>query len=160
MKRGSTLFLKITVILMGIPILALCIFVVPAIAKFAGELYPDMAAIKYIVVIGMYAASLFFYLALYQALRLLSFIDRNEAFSELSVGSLKVIRNCAIVIGSLFVFNLPLIIHMAHVDDAPGLAAIGMVIIFASFVIAVFAAVLQKLVRNAIDIKSENELTV
>ena len=29
MKRGSTLFLKIAVILMGIPVLALCIFVLP-----------------------------------------------------------------------------------------------------------------------------------
>jgi capsular polysaccharide biosynthesis protein len=35
-----------------------------------------------------------------------------------------------------------------------------MVIIFASLVIAVFAAVLQKLIKNAIDIKSENDLTV
>ena len=43
MKRGSTLFLKIAVILIGIPVLALCIFVVPEIAKYAAELYPDFA---------------------------------------------------------------------------------------------------------------------
>ena len=49
---------------------------------------------------------------------------------------------------------------MAEVDDAPGLIILGMVIIFASMVIAVFAAVLQRLLQEAINIKSENDLTV
>ncbi|MFE5729167.1 DUF2975 domain-containing protein, partial [Heyndrickxia sporothermodurans] len=35
MKRVSTLFLKIAVILIGIPILALCIFLVPKIANYS-----------------------------------------------------------------------------------------------------------------------------
>jgi len=35
-----------------------------------------------------------------------------------------------------------------------------MIPIFASLVVAVFAAVLQKLLKNAIDIKSENDLTI
>jgi hypothetical protein len=35
-----------------------------------------------------------------------------------------------------------------------------MVVIFASMVIAVFAAVLQRLLQEAIDIKSENDLIV
>lgn len=37
---------------------------------------------------------------------------------------------------------------------------VGMVPVFASLVIAVFAAVLQRLLQEAIKIKSENELTV
>ena len=37
MKRGSTLFLKIAVILIGIPVLALCIFLLPQIANEANE---------------------------------------------------------------------------------------------------------------------------
>jgi len=49
---------------------------------------------------------------------------------------------------------------LADLDDAPGLILMGIVPIFASIVIAVFAAVLQKLLRNAIDIKSENDLTI
>ncbi|MFZ3579215.1 DUF2975 domain-containing protein [Virgibacillus sp. DJP39] len=160
MKRGSTLFLKLAVILMGIPILALCIFVVPEIAEFAGELYPDSSYMKYLVLFDMYAAAIPFYFALYQAFKLLSYIDRNKAFSELSVSALKNIKYCAITISTLYVLGMPLFYLMAERDDAPGIILIGMVIIFASFVIAVFAAVLQKLVKNAIDIKSENELTV
>jgi len=55
---------------------------------------------------------------------------------------------------------MPLFYLMAEKDDAPGIILIGMVMIFASMVIAVFAAVLQRLLKEAIDIKSENDLTV
>ena len=54
---------------------------------------------------------------------------------------------------------MPLFYLVAERDDAPGII-IGMIIIFASMVIAVFAAVLQRLLKDAIDIKSENDLTV
>ena len=49
---------------------------------------------------------------------------------------------------------------MADIDDAPGLVIVGMIPIFASMVIAVFAAVLQRLLKEAIDIKEENDLIV
>ena len=55
---------------------------------------------------------------------------------------------------------MPFVIYVADKDDAPGAVGIGLVIIFASLIIAVFAAVLQRLLQNAIDIKSENDLTV
>ncbi|KWX88129.1 hypothetical protein AMQ83_08725 [Paenibacillus riograndensis] len=160
MQRGTTLFLKAAVILMGIPVLALCIFAVPAIADFAAELYPDMTFIKYLVFIDLYASAVPFYIALYQAFRLLGYIDRNKAFSELSVRVLKNIKYCAIVISGLYVAGLPLFYLMAEKYDAPGIIVIGLVIIFASLVIAVFAAVLQKLLKEAIELKLENDLTV
>ncbi|AYB44077.1 DUF2975 domain-containing protein [Paenibacillus lautus] len=160
MKQVSTLFLKVAVILIGIPILALCIFLVPEIANFAAELYPDMSYIKYLVFIDFYAAAIPFYYALYQAFKLLSYIDKNKAFSEWSVRALKSIKYCAIAISSLFVVGLPLFYLVAEKDDAPGIILIGLVLIFASMVIAVFAAVLQRLLQEAIDIKSENDLII
>ncbi|MFC7063782.1 DUF2975 domain-containing protein [Halobacillus seohaensis] len=160
MKQGSTLFLKIAVILIGIPVLALCIFLVPEIANYAGELYPDIAYMKYLVLIDLYATAIPFYFALYQAFKLLNYFDKNKAFSELSVRALKNIKYCAITICILYVVGMPLFYLMAEVDDAPGIILLGMVIIFASMVIAVFAAVLQRLLQEAINIKSENDLTV
>jgi len=160
MKRVSTIFLKLAVILMGFPVLALCIFLVPEIANYAAELFPDWAYMKYLVFIDLYATAIPFYFALYQAFKLLSYIDKNKAFSELSVKALKNIKNCAITISILYVAGMPLFYLMAEVDDAPGIILIGMFMIFASMVVAVFAAVLQKLLKNAIDIKSENDLTV
>ena len=160
MKQVSTLFLKVAVILIGIPILALCIFLVPEIANFAAELYPDMSYIKYLVFVDFYAAAIPFYYALYQAFKLLSYIDKNKAFSEWSVRALKSIKYCAITISSLFVVGLPLFYLVAEKDDAPGIILIGLILIFASMVIAVFAAVLQRLLQEAIDIKSENDLII
>jgi len=160
MKRGSTLFLKLAVFLIGTPVLALCIFVVPEIANFAAVIFPDMQYIKYLVFIYLYATAIPFYIALYQAFKLLSYIDKNKAFSGLSVNALKNIKICAIIISILYVVGMPFIYLMAEIDDAPGLIVIGMVIIFASTVIAVFAAVLQRLLQEAIHIKSENDLTV
>ncbi|WP_121610703.1 DUF2975 domain-containing protein [Mesobacillus foraminis] len=160
MERGSTLFLKIALILIGIPVLALCIFLVPQIGNFAAELYPDHAYLKYLVFIDLYASAIPFYFALYQAFKLLSYIDKNKAFSELSVGALKKIKYCAITISGLYVIGMPLFYLIAERDDAPGIILIGMVFILASLVIAVFAAVLQRLLQEAINIKSENDLTV
>ncbi|HBV87179.1 MAG TPA: DUF2975 domain-containing protein [Desulfosporosinus sp.] len=158
--KPETLFLKVVVVLMGLPVLALCIFLLPEIAEFFAELNPQLAYLQYPFLIGLYVTALVFFVALYQTLKLLSYIDKNQAFSELSVTALKNIKNCAITISALYVVFMPLIYLMAEVDDAPGIILIGMVIIFGCIVVAVFAAVLQKLLKNAIEIKSENDLTV
>lgn len=158
--KGETLFLKVAIILMGIPVLALCIFLVPKIGNFVAELFPDRTYLKYLVLIDLYAAAIPFYFALNQTIKLLSYIDTNKAFSELSVRALKNIKNCAITISALYVLGMPLFYLIAKAVDPPFIIPPVMVIIFASMVIAVFAAVLQKLLKNAIDIKSENDLTV
>ncbi|MEH7416452.1 DUF2975 domain-containing protein [Neobacillus drentensis] len=160
MKKGTTLFLKIADILIGIPVLALCIFLVPEIANVTVKLLPGFAFLKYLVFIVFYASAIPFYFALYQTFKLLRYIDKNKAFSELSVNALKKIKHCALTICPLHVLVLPLFYLFAEADDAPGVIFVGMVVPFASLVIAVFAAVLQKLLKEAIDIKSENDLTV
>jgi len=159
MKQGSTLFLKLAVFLMGIPVLALCIFLVPRVAFIVAD-FLEIAYLKYPVFIVFYGAAIPFYFALYQAFRLLTYIDQNKAFSELSVTALKKIKYCAITISGLHVLALPLFYLFAEMDDAPGVIFLGLVVPFASIVIAVFAAVLQRLLQEAIDIKSENDLTV
>ncbi|MFC8056492.1 DUF2975 domain-containing protein [Bacillus cereus] len=160
MKQGSTLFLKTAIILIGIPVFALCIFLIPNIGNYAADLYPDIAYIKYLVLINLYATVIPFYFALYQAFKLVSYIDKGNAFSKLSVRALKKIKQCAVTISVLYVLGMPLFYLVAERDDAPGIIIIGMILIFASMVIAVFAAVLQRLLKDAIDIKSENDLTV
>ena len=45
-------------------------------------------------------------------------------------------------------------------EDITGIIMLALISIFASSVIATFAAVLQRLLQEAIDIKSENDLTV
>lgn len=160
MKQVSTLFLKIAVIFIGIPILALCIFLVPELANIATKLLPGFPYIKYFVFIVFYGSAIPFYFALYQAFKLLSYIDVNKAFSQISVIALRKIKYCAITISILHVLVIPLFYLFAEKDDAPGVVFIGLVVPFASMIIAVFAAVLQRLLQEAINIKSENDLTI
>jgi hypothetical protein len=102
------LFLKIAVFMIGLLVLALCIFLVPHMANFAAELYPNIAPMIYLVFIVMYGAAVPFYLALYHAFNLLRYNSENTAFSELSVKALKNIKCCAITISGLYVLGLPL----------------------------------------------------
>lgn len=154
MKHGSTLFLKAAVWLIGLVVLAICVLALPRgiIADETGYYRPILA--------GLYVAAIPFFFALYQALKLLSYIDKNTAFSSLSIVALKKIKYCAALIALLFIAGSPYIHMAADYDDAPGVNVIGMVIIFASVVISVFAALLQELLQRVIAIKAENDLTV
>ena len=160
MRRGPTLFLKLSIFVIGAPVVFLCIYSVPRIAMVLAEYEANWAFLQYLVYIGLYASAAAFFTALYQAWKLLRFIDQGVAFSERSVKALKNIKICAITISLLYLAGMPLIYLIAEADESPGLLLLGLVIMFASIVIAVFAAVLQKLLQEAIAIKSENDLTV
>ncbi|TVY06841.1 DUF2975 domain-containing protein [Paenibacillus cremeus] len=160
MKQGTTLLLKLAVLLIGLPVLVMCVLGLPMIAKDAADNHYALAHLLYPVLGIMYVTAIPFFTALYQALKLLSYIDRNHAFSELSVNALKNIKYCAIIISVVYVAGLPLFYLLGEKDDAPGVIVIGLVLIFAPAVIATFSAVLQRLLKEAIDIKSENDLTV
>lgn len=153
MRHGSTLFLKSVIYLFGLAVLSLCVILVGVIsAGNAGMFLP-------IMLVMLLTAAPFFY-ALYQGLLLLRYIDQGTAFSQVSVRAIKTIKFCAAAISALYALAMPYIVYFADKDDAPGAVLIGLVFIFAPLVTSVFAAVLEKLLQNAIDIKSENDLTV
>ena len=154
MRHASTLFLKVAVWIMGLAVLAICgILIIPVIVNNEAGYYTPLLAL-------MCVSAIPFWLALNQTLKLLSFIDENKAFSGLSVRALGAIKLYAIVIAALYSLALPYIYYAANRDDAPGVIVIALVVIFGSLVVAGFAAVLQLLLKNAIQIKKENDLTV
>lgn len=154
MKQGSTLFLRGVVVLLGLIVLTLCIFALPT------GIRSDNTGLYRPLLIGMYVPAVPFFLGLQQAWKLLGYIDKNQAFSDLSIKALRSIKYCALAISALCAAGLPFIYHAADLDDAPGVVALGLALTFAPFVIAVFAALLQKLLQSGLDIKSENDLTV
>jgi hypothetical protein len=154
MKKSSTLFLKLAIGLMALAVITLCAFVLPVVAGSR-----DINVICF-VLLGLYLPAVPFLVALYQTRRLLGQIDKNEAFSQISVSALKIIKYCGFTIGALFVANMPGIYMAAQHTDAPGLMVIGMLFIFAAVVIGAFAGLMQKLMQSAVDMKSENDLTV
>lgn len=158
--KNGTLFLKTSLIVLGLMVLGLCILM---FVGLAGEGIRNMSYFDRLVsplVLIMYIAAIPFYIALFQAWKLLSYIDKSIAFSELSAEALKNIKYCAFTISVLYISALPQFFILAQADDAPGVVIIGLMFVGASLTIAVFAAVLQKLVESAMVIKSENDLTV
>jgi len=160
MKRehASTNFLRLFIFLIGILILGVCVLFVPWIARDAVQYFPPF--LIYLILIPMYVSAIPFYYALYETLKLLKYIDNNKAFAERSVMALKSIKMCAIMIVILHLAVLPLLYIIAELDDAPGIILMGLVVPGASMVITVFAAVLQRLLIDALDIKKDNDLTI
>lgn len=160
MKRGSTHFLRFVLFLLGTGVLALCIFALPEMWKGGSEEFPMAGDAIFLIMIGMYATAVPFFIGLWQTLKLLAYIDHDKAFSDLSVKALRNIKYCASMIAVLYMGSVPLLFPIAQADDAPGLIPIGFGVSLAPVAVAVFAAILQRLLQSAIDMKSENDLTV
>jgi len=144
---------------MGIPVIFVCVLgIIEFISK--GPFNPKYALILYPIFIVQYIAAIPFYFGLYQAYKILRLIDKGEAFSELTVLALKKIKYCAFTISGLYILVMPCYYFFAKLDDAPGILFINWIIIFTSIVIGFLGSVLQRLLKEAIEIKTENELTV
>ncbi len=159
MKQG-TLFLKVAICFIGLLVLAFCIFAIPSITKGITVEWPLMAPLREPMMFGLYLTAIPFFIGLSQAFRLLSFIDKGNAFSGHSIKALKIIKYCALTMTGLYLILMPAVFLIAEYDDAPGLVIVGLVFACSPTVVAVFAAILQKLLQNAIDLQVENELTV
>ncbi|WP_160037724.1 MULTISPECIES: DUF2975 domain-containing protein [Paenibacillus] len=158
MIRSKTAFLKLAVVTLGIIALLSCIFWLPEYSRNSVETNPDYTYLRYPLLIFVYITAVPFYMALYQALKLLHYIESKNAFSELAVESLKHIRYCAIAIITLYVIGLIFLWFQNGLHSS--IAMMGAIVIFATSAVAVFAAVLQELLKNALEIKSENDLTI
>ena len=158
--KPRTFFLKIALVFIAIPAIVICIMWMPWTASIAENIGPDLEFLQYLSYLFVLIAATPYFYSIYQTFLILNLIDHNQAFSEFSVKALKRIKHSAMFLGIQFVIVLPLMFYIAQVDDAPGLAAIGLIITLASVVISVFAAVLEKLLKQAIEIKSENDLTI
>lgn len=157
MNRGSTIFLRLVISMIAIAALAICVFPLPRmIAKEAAKT-PDTAWQIYLFLLGAYLQAALFLFALYQAFKLLSYIDRNKTFSELSVRALRRIKHSALTIGLLMVTGIAwvMVLSAGTGDDSAGPVMLGLIGTFASSVVAAVTAVLQTQVQKAIDMKKE-----
>jgi hypothetical protein len=161
-QRKSTIFLQLVIIALGISALALLLWEpqiegVNAHATTLYEIYFDDPFLAYV-----YIGSIAFFVALYQAFKLLGYIRQNKVFSLNSVKALRTIKYCAVIIVAFLIgaggyIN---IVERRVEDDIAGGVMVGLVMIFISVVVATAAAVLEKVLHDAVDIKSKNNLTV
>jgi hypothetical protein len=155
------MFLQIVVVLIGIGALALMLWEPHIEGRNAHatlfEIYFKDPFLAY-----AYTASIAFFVALYQAFKLLGYIGRNEVFSQHAVKALRTIKYCAMalvafILGAEAYF---FIISRRVEEDIAGGVMMGLVMIFISVVVATAAAMFERVLQNAVDIKSENDLTV
>jgi hypothetical protein len=159
MQGGPTLFLRLVIVLVGLGVLAILVRFPQTEGRAAHlsllEVYLDPG-----VAYG-YAAAVPFFVALYQVFRVLGYAARDEAFSERSLRAVRTIKRCALVLIGFAIFGLVyLSVVVRGQDDIAGGMALGLFIAFGSAVVATAAAVFERLLRNAAELKSENDLTV
>jgi|SRR3989344_1082208 len=158
MKKSSTIFLRVVLVALGIAALIVLIrFPLTegrAVNLDLFSIYSDP------FIIYGYMASIPFFVALCQAFKLLGYIGQNKVFSLSSVKTLRIIKYCAITQGILIVLAILYIRVSVKDDDPAGFIAIGILTTLISIVLATAAAVFEKLLQSAVEIKSENDLTV
>jgi Protein of unknown function (DUF2975) len=158
MKRSSTAFLQSVIVLIGIGALALLLWEPHLEGRNAHatvfEIYFQDPFLAY-----AYLASIPFFVALYQGFRVLGYAGQNQVFSPAAVKALRTIKLCAIALVG-FVAGAEIFILMQDGEDRAGGVVMGVFIAFGSIIMATAAATFERILQTAVDLKSENELTV
>jgi len=159
MKRTSIMFLQAVVVVIGI--LALVVLIRLPLTEGRATNLDLFSIYSDPFILYGYAASIVFFVALYKAFKLLGYIGQNKVFSSSSVKTLKSIKYCAIVL-SIFIVSAGLYIRLFHnkEDDPAGFLALCILTTFVSIVVATAAAIFEKILQNALDMKRENDLTI
>ena len=158
LKPISTLFLKIVIVLIAIVTLAGLIWFPQTEGRAANldllSIYTDP-----FIIYGFFA-SIPFFVALYHGIKLLTYVDQNQVFSEAAVQAVRNIKYSALALSGFIVVGILYIRLFVHGDDPAGPTGAGIFTTFACIVIATAAAIFERLLKNALDLKSENDLTV
>lgn len=152
LKGFSTVLLRVVIVLIAVGALALLLWEPHVEGRNAHatlyEIYFKDPFLAY-----AYIASIPFFMALCQAFKVLGYAGRDQVFSQASVKALRTIKLCAMsIIG--FVAVGEIFIMLNNSDDRAGGVFIGILISFGSIVIASAAAMFERILENAVDMKS------
>ena len=158
MKRSSTIFLQFVVVLIGLAALAFLIYEPLIEGRNAHatlyQVYFNDAFLAYV-----YFASIPFFFGLYQAFKILAFVRHDAVFSPENVKALRTIKFCALATLGFAIVSLFFMVS-ADDDDRPAGLFLRILVSFPSIVVAAAAAMFERILQNAVDLKAENDLTV
>ena len=153
--RSSTIFLQIVIVFIGIGVLSLLLWEPHLYGRNAHatlfQIYFNDPFLAY-----AYIASISFFVALYQAFKLLGYARQNMAFSQASVKALRTIKYCATAIVGFAALG-EIFILFADSDDRAGGVFMGVIITFGAIVIAAAATVCERVLQDAVDIKARRD---
>ncbi len=159
MKRSPTILLQVVVVLIGIGTLAFLLWEPHIEGRNVNATLFEIY-FKDPFLPCAYIASLPFFVALYQGFTLLGYIGKNKIFSQAAVKALRTIKYCTTSVVAFVVAGEAYLFIVRPDDDIAGGVFIGLLMIFAFGVITVAAGMCERVLQNAVDIKSENDLTV
>jgi hypothetical protein len=157
--RSWTLFLRAAIVLLGLGMLVLILWEPHIEGRNAhattAQIYFHDPFLLY-----AYTSSLCFFVALYQGFKLMGLVGRDQAFSSESLCALRTINRCALILmGFILGAEGYFALYRRREDDIAGGVAIGLAMFFASAIVAAAAAVAERLLQMAVDLKSGRDLT-
>ncbi len=133
----------------------------PEIAIRDAREHPDTAYFLIPFLVCTYGFCIAISVALYQAYKLLTYIEKNNAFSELSLKSLQIIKKCAFTVILLFLLGIVSLRMVAKVtggdDDAAGPISLCLMGILATSISAAIVDVLQKPLKYILELKPKKD---
>src|SRR6478609_2941399 len=107
----DTLLLKAAVVLFGLLIFGLCVVALPV------GIATDRTGYYWPILLGLYIPAVPFFIAIYNALKLLGLIDKGGAFSLESVAAFRAVKFCGFAIAALFTAGMPYVYYAADRHD-------------------------------------------
>ena len=147
MKRAQTIFLQAIIIVIGTGALTFLLWEPHVEGRNAHamlfQIYFNDPFLAF-----AYVGSTPFFVALYQAFRLLGYVRQDKTFSEASIKALRRIKYCALAIIVFVAIGEIFILSSNSDDHAPGVM-MGVVITFGSIVTAAAASTLEGILEKA-----------
>jgi hypothetical protein len=153
MNRGATIFLQAVIVLFGIGALALLLWE-PQVEGRNAHATQFQIYFKDPFLVYAYTGSIAFFVALYQAFRLLGYIGQNRVFSVESVKALRTIKSCALTLVAFLVgAEIYLLVFVRGSDDIAGGVAMGLLLILGCAAVGTGAAILERMLERVVELK-------
>lgn len=158
MKKES-IWLLIAGIAAGIGVLFVAFIYVPVIAGECREMYPEYAALYWPGLAGIWAITALFLLGLWEYFRVCLRIGQDRSFCMENVKSLRRITGCMAAMAVLFLLAIFAPGVLFHLDIGP-VFLVFLLCAMACAALALLSHGLSRLLKRAVEIKEENDLTV
>lgn len=142
MKKLSAVFLKVSIVLLMIPIIAFGAYGLywllsnPVSPRYAHMIYPVLA--------GLYLASVPFIFGAVKIFQLVSLVGKDTLTIRVKEEILRKLKIAALSMGVIFIMILPFAFLIAQEDDAPGLILFSSIPVLLSMMSAAVITLFQR----------------
>lgn len=142
MKKYSVLFLKLSIILLMIPVILLGGYGLYWLSR--NPVHPRYDQMIYPVLSGLYLASFPVIYAGIKFYQLLSLVGKDRLNLDTKEDILSKLIKAAISVGAIFMLMLPFVFMIAEEDDAPGLIIVAFMPVMISTIFAALFTLFQE----------------